>query len=136
MKIQGAFSYYVRLYKTRVNLYVGQSDDYIQWFSRKFKCSGPSGHLATRGGECCIVQRFPFTDIVIWLPDMRFLTSDYAILAHECLHAAEQILSIVGVQVTHDPCSEVLAYLFDDIYGVLLKQLHRRYKTTSKKGVK
>ncbi len=65
---------------------------------------------------------------VIWLPQMDFTTWDYMALAHECDHAAMDILEQHGMKLGDDSMNHAYIYFKGAIYLSFLNQLHRDRK--------
>lgn len=78
---------------------------------------------STAACTCTFHERDLRNPIVIWMSP----EAGGGALAHECYHAAREILSYAGIDIGRagDPSGEVGAYLMGDMYKVLCNGLLR-----------
>lgn len=124
-----SFKYYCQLWEASVYLYIGDWDSFTEFMWKKFHLN--KNKLNYNVNSAALSLRITTTSggrsgYAMWMPNFGFLIKEYAILAHETLHIAADILDDRNVYYM-DESKESLAYTFDDIYEAMLKKLHKFY---------
>lgn len=124
-----SFKLYSDQWGAKVVLFIGDRDSFVLCMKEKYHFHYAEEWNANVCGLSCrmiAASDGHVTGYVIWMPDFAFVTDDYVVLSHECIHTAGHILNDRGV-FYGDDAKEALTYTCDFIYRIFLKRLHKFY---------
>jgi hypothetical protein len=111
------------MFSREVILVTSEPDEFEAWCTKKrLPLEYDTIDLSEMEGVCCSF-RFPKRE-VIWLNQPYQSIKSVTALAHETLHAAENVLSQVGIP----PEDEQLAYLQGFYFSELLKRSYKHWE--------